>query len=49
MHNPTTLHWAAVKRILHYLKGSIDLGITIQPSSDLALHAFSDFDWAGGN
>jgi hypothetical protein len=40
MHSPTVLHWAAVKRILRYLKGFITHGITIQPSSDFTLHAF---------
>jgi hypothetical protein len=47
MHNPTTLHWAAVKRTLRYLKGTLNHGITINASSDFNLHAFSDSDWAG--
>jgi hypothetical protein len=45
MYNPTTLHWAVVKRILRYLKGSLDFGITIQLSLDFTLHVFSDSDW----
>jgi hypothetical protein len=47
MHNPTMLHWSTVKRILRYLKGSIDSGIHIRASSDLTLHAYSDSEWAG--
>jgi len=47
MHNPTFTHWAAVKRILRYLNGTPDLGLHIQQSSSLQLHAYSDADWAG--
>jgi Reverse transcriptase (RNA-dependent DNA polymerase) len=46
MHKPTIQHWAAVKRILRYLKGSINHGLTIRSSTDLSLHGFSDSDWA---
>ncbi|GKV49990.1 hypothetical protein SLEP1_g56708 [Rubroshorea leprosula] len=47
MHCPTELHWQAVKRILRYLKGTMFHGLMIRSSSSLALHAFSDSDWAG--
>ncbi|KAL5721714.1 hypothetical protein ACHQM5_005324 [Ranunculus cassubicifolius] len=47
MHNPKDEHWAAVKRILRYLKKTIDYGIFICVPSTLTLHAFSDADWAG--
>ncbi|XP_043694177.1 uncharacterized mitochondrial protein AtMg00810-like [Telopea speciosissima] len=47
MHSSTTDHWAAVKRILRYLKEIIGLGIQIQPSTTLKLVGFSDADWAG--
>jgi Reverse transcriptase (RNA-dependent DNA polymerase) len=33
MHSPTTLHWAAVKRILRYLKGTLSLGIHLSSNS----------------
>ncbi|KAM1010062.1 hypothetical protein TB1_044704 [Malus domestica] len=46
MHCPMDSHYAAVKRILRYLKGTIDLGIQFR-KGDLNLHAFSDADWAG--
>jgi Reverse transcriptase (RNA-dependent DNA polymerase) len=47
MHAPTTEHWGAVKRILRYLKGSLNHGLHLQPSDHLAIHAFIDSDWAG--
>jgi hypothetical protein len=47
MHSPTTVHLQAVKRILRYIKGTIDLGIHLTACSSLTLHAFSDADWAG--
>ncbi|KAJ4767348.1 polyprotein [Rhynchospora pubera] len=47
MHNPTTTHWSAVKRILRYLRGTIDHGLLFKASNSLNLHAYSDSDWAG--
>ncbi|TQD92916.1 hypothetical protein C1H46_021396 [Malus baccata] len=39
-------HFTAVKRILRYLKGTVDVGLTYS-RGDWDLHAFSDADWAG--
>lgn len=48
MSSPRTSHLTAVKRILRYLKGALDYGITFRlESGSLSLHAFSDADWAG--
>ena len=47
MHQPRSSHWAVLKRLLRYLVGSLDKGITIYRDSPLNLHAFSDADWAG--
>lgn len=47
MHYPTTTHWAALKRLIRYLCGTLDKGLTIYRESPLNLHAFSDADWAG--
>jgi hypothetical protein len=47
LHSPTTIHWAAVKRILRYIKSSIKLGIKIRRSNSTLVSAFSDADWAG--
>jgi len=47
LHSPTTIHWTAVKRILRYVKYTLDLGLRIERSSSLLISAFSDADWAG--
>lgn len=47
MHSPTTTHLQAVKRILWYIKRTIDLGNHLTPISSFTLHAFSDANWAG--
>ncbi|XP_019055177.1 PREDICTED: uncharacterized protein LOC109115498 [Nelumbo nucifera] len=48
LYSPTSNHWAAVRRILWYLKGTIDHGLFFDSSSaPLSLQAFSDADWAG--
>jgi hypothetical protein len=46
MHSPTTLHWSAAKRVLRYLKGTVDHGF-IFTKGNLHLQAFCGFDWAG--
>ncbi|XP_031502675.1 uncharacterized mitochondrial protein AtMg00810-like [Nymphaea colorata] len=43
----TTVHWAAVKRILRYIKHTLHLGFLIRPSSCLSLTTYSDADWDG--
>jgi hypothetical protein len=47
LHAPTDEHWAAVKRILRYLKGCTRLGLKIVKNSSLLVSAFSDADWIG--
>jgi transposase InsO family protein len=46
MHSPTSDHWVAAKRVLRYLKGSVDHGLLFRKGS-LTLEAFCDSDWAG--
>jgi hypothetical protein len=46
LHAPSDEHWAAVKRILQYLKGCTKLGLKITRNSSLLVSAFSDADWA---
>jgi len=43
----TDSHWAAVKRILRYLKGTITHSLHITRSSSFALHGLTNADWAG--
>lgn len=41
-------HWQFVKKILRYLKGTVDFGITFGNSGSLdSLHGFTDADYAG--
>ncbi|WJZ96898.1 hypothetical protein VitviT2T_015544 [Vitis vinifera] len=44
---PRSTHYAAVLRILRYLKGTIFHGLFYSTQSPLVLRAFSDADWAG--
>jgi hypothetical protein len=46
LHAPTTAHMVAVKRILRYVQGTMNLGIKIRKYSSLRVNAFSDVDWA---
>lgn len=45
---PTSVHWAAVMRILSYLRGTLYQSVLFLSTSDLELRAFSDADWASG-
>ncbi|KAK2969881.1 hypothetical protein RJ640_000126 [Escallonia rubra] len=44
--NSTTCHFKVAKRILRYLKGTINLGIFYSASADMKLMGYSDSDWA---
>ena len=44
--NPGREHWKAVKRILRYLKGTMDYCLVYQ-GSELRLVRYSDADWGG--
>ena len=47
MHDPRVPHLNHVKKILRYLKGTIDHGLLINSSSPTSLTVYSDADWAG--
>nr|XP_020201745.1 uncharacterized mitochondrial protein AtMg00810-like [Aegilops tauschii subsp. strangulata] len=47
MHALRDVHWAAVKWILRYVCGTMDLGVTLHASADTTLTAYSDADWTG--
>ncbi|XP_065859821.1 uncharacterized mitochondrial protein AtMg00810-like [Euphorbia lathyris] len=47
MHNPKTTHMAALKRILRYVKGTIEFGLTLLASPLSQLVSYTDADWAG--
>jgi transposase InsO family protein len=46
MQAPTDIHLTAAKRILRYVRGTIDHGLFYTPGP-ISLSAFSDADWAG--
>ncbi|XP_022031689.1 uncharacterized mitochondrial protein AtMg00810-like [Helianthus annuus] len=47
MHAPKTGHWNALKRIIRYIYGTTTFGLTLGPSKDPHLIAYTDADWAG--
>uniref|UniRef100_A0A2N9EWS2 Protein kinase domain-containing protein n=1 Tax=Fagus sylvatica TaxID=28930 RepID=A0A2N9EWS2_FAGSY len=47
MFAPRSTHYAAVLRILRYLKGTLFHGLHFSAQSPLTLRAYSDVDWAG--
>jgi hypothetical protein len=44
---PTDVHWEAVKRILRYIKGTLETGLQIRKSPSMGISIFTDADWAG--
>ncbi|GJR24730.1 ribonuclease H-like domain-containing protein [Tanacetum coccineum] len=47
MHDPQEPHFLALKRILRYVRGTLDHGLQLFSSSTTSLVAYSDADWAG--
>ncbi|XP_013607701.1 PREDICTED: uncharacterized mitochondrial protein AtMg00810-like [Brassica oleracea var. oleracea] len=47
MHMPSQSDFSLLKRILHYVKGSLEMGIRIKANIDSTLECYSDSDWAG--
>jgi hypothetical protein len=47
MHDPRKPHLALVKRILRYIRGTLDYGLQLHRSSVADLVAYSDADWVG--
>ena len=45
MHAPRDSHRTLVKRILHYIRGTMSLGLTLTASASTDLVAYSDADW----
>ncbi|BBN67240.1 hypothetical protein Prudu_20S000300 [Prunus dulcis] len=46
MHSPTDVHLSLVKRIIRYLQGTLQFGVTFSPGS-MVLSGYCDADWAG--
>ena len=47
MHRPTVTHWQATKRLLKYLKHTLNFGLHFQRSNVSFLQAYCDANWAG--
>ena len=47
MHTLSKLHWGVVKCLLRYLNGTKSFGIRLLIDTPLALHGFSNANWAG--
>lgn len=45
--NPTRRHWEAVKRIMRYLKGTIDYCLEYSREGDPQFTGYTDADWGG--
>jgi hypothetical protein len=47
MHASCVPHMALVKRVLWYVRGTMNFGLHLRASSSISLTAYSDADWAG--
>ena len=45
--HPTSTHWKPLKRVLRYLKGTVNYGIKYTKSDQKECMGYSDADWAG--
>lgn len=46
LQNPTNLHFQHVKRILRYIKGTLDFGLSFTKPTITTILGYSDVDWA---
>ena len=47
MHDPRESHLAAMKRLLQYVRGTVDHGLVFHRSTSAELVVYTDADWAG--
>ena len=47
MHQPHESHWKATRRILRYIRGTIQFRIHYSAGASSLLIGFTNFDWAG--
>jgi Reverse transcriptase (RNA-dependent DNA polymerase) len=45
MESPRTSHWKAAKRILRYVRGTVDLGLHYSKTNSFKFAGYSDSDW----
>ncbi|GKG10677.1 ribonuclease H-like domain-containing protein, partial [Tanacetum coccineum] len=46
MHDPREPHFAALKRVMRYVKGTLDFGLHLYASATTSLVGYTDADWA---
>lgn len=46
MQNPTDDHLNAVKKMLRYLKGTLNYGLILEASESISINGYADTDWA---
>ncbi|XP_031286152.1 secreted RxLR effector protein 161-like [Pistacia vera] len=44
--NPTEAHWTACKRVLRYIKGTLNYGLVFKRNKEFTIEAYADADWA---
>ncbi|GKB63869.1 ribonuclease H-like domain-containing protein [Tanacetum coccineum] len=47
MHDPREPHFATLKHILRYVRGTVDFGLQLYASATTSLVGYTDADWAG--
>nr|GEV85690.1 ribonuclease H-like domain-containing protein [Tanacetum cinerariifolium] len=47
MHDPRDSYFTTLKRIIRYVRGTLDYGLQLHVSSTTQLSAYTDADWAG--
>ena len=47
MEKPKESNWLAAKRILRYIKGTVDFGLLFSYNNDATLYEYSYSDWGG--
>jgi hypothetical protein len=47
MHDPRESHLAALKRLLRYVRGTVDFGLVLHRSLSVELAVYTNADWAG--
>ncbi|WVZ63898.1 hypothetical protein U9M48_013492 [Paspalum notatum var. saurae] len=47
MHEPRDIHLAALKRVLRYVKGTVNYGLHLHATTTPSLTAYTDAYWAG--
>ena len=47
MHQPTITHWYTLKRLLHFIKGTLHHGLSFDTNFSLDVQCYAYSDWGG--